>query len=80
MQQSTGDRKTSWQLLAIRSLLRESKNQQASALFSRLPVKLDAAQCQERSLLVVELKLAQNDIAGAQPLLAKISLSGSRGK
>lgn len=80
MQQSTGDRKTSWQLLAIRSLLRESKHQQAGALFSRLPVKLDAAQRQERSLLAVELKLAQNDIAGAQALLAKTGPSGFRGK
>lgn len=79
MQQNTGGSKTSWQLLAIRSLLREGKIQQASELFSQLPGKLDAAQHQELSLLSVELKLGQGDFAGAQMLLTKINPSDLKG-
>ncbi|KFD24884.1 hypothetical protein GYRE_00742 [Yokenella regensburgei ATCC 49455] len=79
MQQSTGSSKTSRQLLAIRALLREGKNQQAADLFSQLLPKMDDAQKQEQSLLAVELKLAQGDFTGAQRLLTKISPDGLKG-
>ena len=72
MQQSSNDSKTNWQLLAIRSLLKEGKSQQALELYNQLPQELNAAQRQELSLLAVELKLAQKDFAGAQALLQKL--------
>ncbi|WP_421549804.1 penicillin-binding protein activator [Kluyvera intermedia] len=72
MQQSSNDSKTNWQLLAIRSLLKEGKSQQALELYNQLPQELNAAQRQEQSLLAVELKLAQKDFAGAQALLQKL--------
>ncbi|MFZ4170663.1 penicillin-binding protein activator [Enterobacter ludwigii] len=79
MQHSEGTSKTSWQLLTIRALLREGKNQQAAELFSQLLPKMDEAQKQEQSLLAVELKLAQGDLAGAQTLLTNISPDGLKG-
>ncbi|KNC91782.1 penicillin-binding protein activator [Trabulsiella odontotermitis] len=79
MQHSQGGSKTSWQLLAIRALLREGQNQQAADLFSQLPPKMDDAQQQEQSLLAVELKLAQGDFTGAQMLLMKIRPSALKG-
>ena len=79
MQHSEGSSKTSWQLLAVRALLREGKNQQAADLFSQLPPEMDKAQQQEQSLLAVELKLAQGDFTGVQTLLAKISPSDLKG-
>ena len=72
MQQSSDDSKTTWQLLAIRALLKEGQAQKAQALFSQLPQNLSNSQRQEQSLLAVELKLAQNDPAAAKALLAKI--------
>ncbi|MFG0515735.1 penicillin-binding protein activator [Kluyvera intermedia] len=72
MQQSSNDSKTNWQLLAIRSLLKEGKSQPALELYNQLPQELNAAQRQEQSLLAVELKLAQKDFAGAQALLQKL--------
>ncbi|ELD3253956.1 penicillin-binding protein activator [Enterobacter hormaechei] len=79
MQHSKGTSKTSWQLLAIRALLRDGKNQQAADLFSQLPPEMDKAQQQEQSLLAVELKLAQGDLTGAQTLLTNISPDGFKG-
>ncbi|MGP8939917.1 penicillin-binding protein activator [Enterobacter soli] len=79
MQHSQGRSKTSWQLLTIRALLREGKNQQAADLFSQLPPKMDDAQQLEQSLLAVELKLAQGDFAGAQTRLANIRPSALKG-
>ncbi|MEY8648709.1 penicillin-binding protein activator [Klebsiella pasteurii] len=72
MQQSANDSKTNWQLLAIRALLKEGKKPQAIDLFNQLPSNLNAAQSRERSLLTVEVKLAQNDFQGAQTLLSKL--------
>ncbi|QTV84064.1 penicillin-binding protein activator [Klebsiella oxytoca] len=72
MQQSSNDSKTNWQLLAIRALLKEGKKPQAVELFNQLPSGLNAAQSRERSLLAVEVKLAQNDFQGAQALLSKL--------
>ena len=72
MQQSSDDSKTNWQLLAIRALLKEGKNQQALELYGQLPQDLNAEQRQEQSLLAPEIKLSQKDFAGAQALLAKI--------
>ena len=71
MQQSSNDSKTNWQLLAIRALLKEGKKPQAVELFNQLPSGLNAAQSRERSLLAVEVKLAQNDFQSAQALLSK---------
>ena len=51
MQQSTNDSKTNWQLLAIRALLQEGKQQQAIDLFNQLPSNLDSTQAREQSLL-----------------------------
>lgn len=73
MQQSSDDSKTNWQLLAIRALLKEGKSQQATELFNQLPQKLSDTQRREQSLLAVEIKLAQKDIAGAQALLDKLT-------
>ena len=72
MQQSSDDSKTNWQLLAIRALLKEGKSQQAVDLFNQLPQNLNDAQRREQSLLAVEIKLAQKDVAGAQALLEKL--------
>lgn len=72
MQQSSNDSKTNWQLLAIRALLKEGKKPQAVELFNQLPSGLNAAQSRERSLLAVEVKLAQNDFQSAQALLSKL--------
>ncbi|EGT0674414.1 penicillin-binding protein activator [Citrobacter braakii] len=73
MQQSSDDSKTNWQLLAIRALLKEGKSQQAIELFNQLPQKLSDTQRREQSLLAVEIKLAQKDVAGAQTLLDKLT-------
>ena len=78
MQQSADDSKTTWQLLAIRALLKEGQSQKAQELFSQLPGNLSTTQRQEQALLAVELKLAQNDVAGAKALLAKIDRSTVR--
>ena len=72
MQKSSNDSKTNWQLLAIRALLKEGKKPQAVELFNQLPSGLNAAQSRERSLLAVEVKLAQNDFQSAQALLSKL--------
>lgn len=72
MQQSADDSKTNWQLLAIHALLKEGKSQQAVDLFNQLPQNLNDAQRREQSLLAVEIKLAQKDVAGAQALLDKL--------
>lgn len=79
MRQSKDNNKISWQLLAIRALLREGKCQQAADFFSQLPQKLDDVRRQEQSLLAVELKLAQNDFTAAQTLLAKINPDDLKG-
>ena len=73
MQQSSDDSKTNWQLLAIRALLKEGKSQQAVELFNQLPQNLNDSQRREQSLLAVEIKLAQKDVAGAQALLDKLT-------
>ncbi len=62
-----------WQLLAIRALVKEGKTGQAVELFNQLPQELNDAQRREKTLLAVEIKLAQKDFAGAQNLLAKIT-------
>lgn len=78
MQQSSDDSKTTWQLLAIRALLKEGQSQKAQELFSQLPQNLSDTQGQEQALLAVELKLAQNDPAAAKALLAKIDAASVR--
>ncbi|MCZ5638832.1 hypothetical protein O5511_03680 [Escherichia coli] len=42
-------------------------------MFNQLPQELNDAQRREKTLLAVEIKLAQKDFAGAQNLLAKIT-------
>ncbi|MGS8640090.1 penicillin-binding protein activator, partial [Salmonella enterica subsp. enterica serovar Infantis] len=71
-QQSADDSKTNWQLLAIDALQKEGKSQQAVDLFNQLPHNLNDTQRREQSLLAVELKLAQKDVAGAQALLDQL--------
>lgn len=75
MQQSADDSKTNWQLLAIRSLLKEGKPQQAVALYNQLPQQLNDAQVREQQLLVPEVKIAQKDFSAASALLEKIDPS-----
>lgn len=79
MQQSMGDNKTSWQLLAIRALLTEGKSQQAGALFRQLPSVMDVIQRQEQALLAAELALARHNVVGAQALLVKINPADLKG-
>ena len=76
MQQSSDDSKTNWQLLAIRALLKEGRTQQASELLGQLPQELNDEQRAEQTLLSAELKLTQQDYAGAQALLSKADLKG----
>ena len=76
MQQSSNDSKTNWQLLAIRALLKEGRTQQASELLGQLPQELNDEQRAEQTLLSAELKLTQQDYAGAQALLSKADLKG----
>ncbi|KJM66758.1 penicillin-binding protein activator [Pluralibacter gergoviae] len=78
MQQSSDDSKTTWQLLAIRALLKEGQSQKAQELFGQLPQNLSETQRQEQALLAVELKLAQNDPAAAKALLAKLDAASVR--
>ncbi len=73
MQQSSDDTRINWQLLAIRALVKEGKTGQAVELFNQLPQELNDSQRREKTLLAVEIKLAQKDFAGAQNLLAKIT-------
>jgi len=75
MQQSSDDTKTNWQLLAIRALIQEGKRQQATELYQQLPEKLNDAQRRERSLLDVELILANKNYQGATAQLASLDTS-----
>jgi len=75
MEQSSDDTRINWQLLAIRALLKEGKTQRASELFNQLPQDLSDTQRREQSLLAAELKIAQNDVAGAKKILGNIDIS-----
>ena len=75
MSQSSNDTRINWQLLAIRALLKEGKNQQAAELFSQLPQDLNDTQRHEQTLLSAELKVAQKDYDGAKKILGTIDLS-----
>ena len=75
MEQSSDDTRINWQLLAIRALLKEGKTQHAADLFNQLPQDLSDTQRHEQSLLAAELKIAQNDVAGAKKLLGNIDIS-----
>jgi len=75
MEQSSDDTRINWQLLAIRALLKEGKTQHAADLFNQLPQDLSDTQRREQSLLAAELKIAQNDVAGAKKILGNIDLS-----
>ncbi|MEX5409700.1 penicillin-binding protein activator [Atlantibacter hermannii] len=75
MQQSSDDTKTNWQLLAIRALIQEGKRQQATELYQQLPENLNDAQRRERSLLDVELILANKNYQGAAAQLASLDTS-----
>ncbi|WP_336218206.1 penicillin-binding protein activator [Citrobacter amalonaticus] len=75
MQQSANDSKTNWQLLAIRALLKEGKNQQAVELFNQLPQDLNDTQRREQALLSAEIKIAQQDYAGALIELGNIDVA-----
>lgn len=75
MEQSSDDTRINWQLLAIRALLKEGKTQHAADLFNQLPQELSDTQRREQSLLAAELKIAQNDVAGAKKILGNIDIS-----
>ena len=75
MEQSSNDTRINWQLLTIRALLKEGKTQRAAELFNQLPQTLSDSQRREQSLLAAELKVAQNDAAGAKKILADIDIS-----
>ncbi|WP_034944528.1 penicillin-binding protein activator [Erwinia oleae] len=72
MQQSADDNKVDWQLLAIRAFLKEGKFPQANDQFAKLPQNLNDTQRQESRLLAAQLKIAQQDITGANALLRQI--------
>ena len=74
MSQSSDDTKTNWQLLAIRSLLKEGKTQQAVDLYNQLPQELNDTQRREQTLLSAEVKTAQKDFAAAKKILADIDV------
>ncbi|MGF6424141.1 outer membrane PBP1 activator LpoA protein [Lelliottia sp. 489] len=74
MSQSSDDTKTNWQLLAIRSLLKEGKTQQAVDLYNQLPQELNDTQHREQTLLSAEVKTAQKDYAAAKKILADIDV------
>lgn len=74
MSQSSDDTKTKWQLLAIRSLLKEGKTQQAVDLYNQLPQELNDTQRREQTLLSAEVKTAQKDFAAAKKILADIDV------
>ena len=76
MQQSSNDTKTNWQLLAIRALIQEGKRQQATELYQQLPEELNDEQRRERSLLDIELILANKNYQGAAAALASLDISG----
>ncbi|WP_225760122.1 penicillin-binding protein activator [Leclercia sp. Marseille-Q4284] len=75
MEQSSDDTRINWQLLAIRALLKEGKTQRAAELFKQLPQTLSDRQRYEQFLLAAELKIAQNDVAGAKKILGNIVIS-----
>lgn len=75
MEQSSDDTRINWQLLAIRALLKEGKTQRAAELFKQLPQTLSDRQRYEQFLLAAELKIAQNDVAGAKKILGNIDIS-----
>ncbi|KKY86446.1 penicillin-binding protein [Enterobacter cloacae] len=75
MEQSSNDTRINWQLLAIRALLKEGQTQRASELFNQLPQDLTDSQRREQQLLAAELKVAQNDAAGAKKILADIDVN-----
>jgi len=75
MEQSSNDTRINWQLLAIRALLKEGQTQRASELFNQLPQDLTDSQRREQKLLAAELKVAQNDAAGAKKILADIDVN-----
>lgn len=75
MEQSSDDTRINWQLLAIRALLKEGKTQRAAELFKQLPQTLSDHQRYEQFLLAAELKIAQNDVAGAKKILGNIDIS-----
>ncbi|MCU6677731.1 penicillin-binding protein activator [Leclercia tamurae] len=75
MEQSSDDTRINWQLLAIRALLKEGKTQRAVELFKQLPQNLSDRQRYEQFVLAAELKVAQNDMAGAKKILGNIDVS-----
>ncbi|WP_299998971.1 penicillin-binding protein activator [uncultured Cedecea sp.] len=72
IEQSSDDNKTQWQLLAIRALLQEGQTEQAINIYNQLPEKLNNAQQLEQSLLMAQIKTAQQDYAAAIALLNNI--------
>lgn len=73
--ESTGERKTNWQLLAIRALILENDIKQASSILQELPELIPTEQDQERQLLRAELAAKQQDSKGMFQWLKNINLN-----
>ncbi len=73
MQQSRDNNRTTWQLLAVRALLKEGNGQQAIELYSQLPHGLSGAQGREYALSGAEISLLRQDYSGARTRLDSIN-------
>ncbi|WP_159565616.1 penicillin-binding protein activator [Budvicia diplopodorum] len=61
VEQSSGDAKVNWQLLAVRALITENNTKQAFDILQKLPNILPIPQDQERQLLRAELAVKRQD-------------------
>ncbi len=73
MQRSRDNNRTTWQLLAVRALLKEGQGQQAIELYSQLPHGLSGAQGREYALSGAEISLLRQDYAGARTRLESLN-------
>lgn len=72
--QSSGDAKINWQLLAVRALIIENNTKQASDILNGLPNMLPITQDQERQLLRAELAAKRQDSKDALLWLKNIKI------
>lgn len=73
MQQTHDDNRTTWQLLAVRSLLKEGKQQQAVALYNQLPHGLSGDRGREYTLQGAEISLLRKDFTGVRSRLVSLN-------
>lgn len=72
MQQNADDSKTTWQLLAVRALLKEGQIQKADEIYRQLPGQLTQAQHQEALLLSAEFAVINRDPVTVEDRLGKL--------